>query len=75
MMEIEKPKIEIRLFRVGQAGMFEIRTLDLGISTDIIYKISGGQPFGYAHRDAERLAVVLNCELYLDNKLIREIIK
>lgn len=68
-------KIEIRLYKVCEAGMYEIRTLDLGIGTDMILKLSIGEPFKYAYRDAERLAVMLNCELYLDDKLIRDVIE
>jgi hypothetical protein len=69
MLEI---KNEIRLYRVMEAGMYEIRGLDIGISKDIIFKIGKGEPFEYAYRDAERLAIIINCDLYLDDKLIRE---
>jgi hypothetical protein len=65
-------KNEIRLYRVMEAGMYEIRGLDIGISEDIIFKIGKGEPFEYAYRDAERLAIIINCDLYLDDTLIRE---
>lgn len=64
-------KIEIRLYKVCDAGMYEIRTLDLGISDDMILKLNTGSPFKNAMRDAERLAIMVDCELYLDDKLIR----
>lgn len=68
-------KIEIRLSKFCDAGMYEIRTLDLGISANMVLKVSSGEPFKYAYRDAERLAIMLNCELYLDDKLIRSVIE
>lgn len=68
-------KIEIRLSKFCDAGMYEIRTLDLGIGTDMVLNLSSGEPFKYAYRDAERLAVMLNCELYLDDKLVRGVIE
>lgn len=68
-------KIEIRLFKVYDAGMYEIRTSDVGIGDDMILKLSSGCPFKSAMRDAERLAVMIDCDLYLDDKIIREKIK
>ena len=66
-------KIEIRLYKVVNAGMYEIRVADTGISTDAILKIGKGEPFEYAYRDAERLAVMINCKLYLNDELIRKV--
>ena len=68
-------KIEVRISKFGTAGMYEIRSLDIGVSPDLILKLGKGQPYDYAHRDAERLAIILNCDLYLDDKLIRKAIK
>lgn len=65
-------KIEIRLYKIAGAGMFEIRTYDFGISPVMVLKMNPGSPFKYTYRDAERLSVILNCDLYLDDKLIRE---
>ena len=64
--------VEIRIYRIIEAGMYEIRGLDVGIAADIIFKIGKGEPFKSAYRDAERLAVIIDCNLYLDDKLIRE---
>ena len=64
-------KIEIRLYKVVDAGMYEIRVLDLGISDDMILKLNAGSPFKQALRDAERLAVIIDCDMYLDDEIIR----
>ena len=64
-------KIEIRLFKVCYAGMYAIRRLDVGISCTMVVKLNLGCPFEIAMRDAERLAVIINCDLYLDDKIIR----
>ena len=65
-------KIQVRLRKIGNAGMYELVNKTNDISDSIILKISNGQPYYYARLKAERLAVVLNCDLIEDDKRIRE---
>ena len=65
-------KFEIRLSKFVNAGMYEIRMSDLGISDDMILKLDPGSPFKQALKDAERLAIMIDCDLYLDDKIIRK---
>lgn len=65
-------KIEIRVFKLFDAGVSEMRVLDIGISKDMILNLNSGSPFKYTMRDAERLAIMIDCDLYLDDKIIRE---
>jgi hypothetical protein len=67
-------KVEIRLTKIFNAGMYEIVSKSNGITDDMIYKLGSGQPYYYARLEAERLAVILNCDLYENDKLIRETI-
>jgi len=64
-------KIEVRLRKIGNAGMYDLVNKTNDISESIILRISNGQPYYYAKLEAERLAVVLNCDLWEDGKLIR----
>ena len=66
-------KLEIRLYKEDNAGVYDIRTTDTGMSFDMILKLEKGRIFKYAYRDAERLAIMLNCELYLNDELIRKV--
>jgi len=65
-------KIEIRLNKIGNAGMYELVNMTNDISDNIILKISDYQPYYHARLEAEKLAVVLNCDLIEDGKIIRE---
>ena len=67
-------KIEVRLRKIGNVGMYDLVNKTNDISESIILRISNGQPYYYAKLEAERLAVVLNCDLWEDGKLIRETI-
>jgi len=67
-------KFEVRLRKIGNAGMYDLVSMTNGITDSIILKISNGQPYYYARLEAERLAVVLNCDLIEDDKIIRETI-
>jgi len=64
-------KIEVRLRKIGGAGMYDLVNKTNDITESIVLKISNGQPYYYAKLEAERLAVVLNCDLWEDYKLIR----
>ena len=64
-------KLEVRLRKVGNAGIYELVNMTNDITDSIALKISNGQPYYYAKLEAERLAVVLNCDLWEDDKLIR----
>ena len=64
-------KIEVRLRKIGGAGMYDLVNKTNDITESIVLKISNGQPYYYAKLEAERLAVVLNCDLWEDDKLIR----
>ena len=68
-------KVEVRLRKIGNAGIYELVNMTNDITDSIALKISNGQPYYYAKLEAERLAVVLNCNLIEDDKIIREIIK
>jgi len=67
-------KLEVRLRKIGSAGMYELVNMTNDISDSIVLKISNGQFYYYAKLEAERLAVVLNCDLIEDGKIIRETI-
>jgi len=67
-------KLEVRLRRIGNAGLYDLVNMTNDISDSIILKISNGQPYYYAKLEAERLAVVLNCDLIEDDKIIRKTI-
>ena len=67
-------KVEVRLTKIGGAGMYDLVNKADDITESIVLKISNGQPYYYAKLEAERLAVVLNCDLWEDDKLIRETI-
>lgn len=68
-------KIEIRLTKILSAGMYELVSKENNITEDMILKLGLGQPYYCARLEAERLAVTLNCDLYENDKLIRETIK
>ena len=68
-------KVEVRLKKIGDAGMYELANMINDISDIIILKISNGQPYYYAKLEAERLAVVLNCDLIEDGKITRKTIE
>ena len=67
-------KIEVRLRKIGGAGMYDLVNKTNDITESIVLKISNGQPYYYAKLEAEKLAVVLNCELWENDILIRKII-
>jgi len=67
-------RIEVRLTKIGNAGIYELVNMTNDITDSISLKMSNGQPYYYAKLEAERLAVVLNCNLVEDDKLIRETI-
>lgn len=67
-------KIEVRLRKIGNAGMYELVNMTNGITPDMILKLCNGEPYYNAKLEAERLAVVLNCDLIEDDKIIRETI-
>ena len=64
-------KNEVRLRKIGGAGMYDLVNKTNDITESIVLKISNGQPYYYAKLEAERLAVVLNCDLWEDDKLVR----
>jgi len=65
-------KIEIRLYKVFTSGNYELRVMDVIGTPDLTLSLDPGSPYVCAHRDAERLAIAINCDLYLDDRLIRE---
>lgn len=67
-------KNEIRVNRIYNAGTSEIRALDLGIGTDMTVILNSGSPYNMVLRDAERLAVMIDCELYVNDVRVRETI-
>lgn len=64
-------KIEVRLTKIGNAGMYDLVRKENGITDDMILKINKGEPYYYARVEAERLAVLLNCDLIENDKIIR----
>lgn len=64
-------RIEIRLYKVFTSGNYELRVAHVGGSPDVTLSLNSGAPFAYAKRDAELLAVAIDCNLYLDDVLIR----
>ena len=67
-------KVEIKLTKIFDAGMYELVSMENNITDDMVLKLSGGEPYYYARLKAERLAVALNCDLYENDKLIRKAI-
>ena len=67
-------KIEVRLRKIGNAGMYELMSKTNGITPDMILKLCNGEPYYNAKLEAEKLAVILNCELWEDDILIKEAI-
>ena len=67
-------RVEVRLRKIGNAGIYELVNMPDDITDSIVLKISNGQPYYYAKLEAERLAVVLNCDLIEDDKIIRKTI-
>ena len=65
-------KVEIRLRKIGDAGLYDLVVRDNGISENLRVVLGPGEPFKCAYRDAEILAIALDCELYLDNEIIRK---
>jgi len=63
--------IEIKLTKIGGAGMYELVSRENNITADMILKLGLGQPYYYARLEAERLAVALNCNLWENDNLIR----
>jgi hypothetical protein len=56
------------------AGGYSIIRVDM-FGEKLIKEISGGEPFLYAYRDAEELAILLDAELKLNDEIIRMSIK
>jgi hypothetical protein len=67
--------IEILLTYAPPAGWYDLVVKDNDITEDVILKLSKGQPCFNAKIEAERLAVILNCDLYENGVLIRKTIK
>ena len=65
-------KIEIHLWILGDAGGYDLVVRDNGITETLKLVLSPGQPRNGAYREAELLAVALDCELYNNNVLVRE---
>ena len=66
-----EPTIEVRLYKVASTGQYELRVRDRGASASLVLNLGIGEPYKYAHRAAERLAIAVNCDLYLNDVLIR----
>ena len=67
-------RLKIRLKKIGNAGMYELVNKTNNITDSITLKISNGESYYYARLEAEKLAVILNCDLIEDDKIIRETI-
>ena len=67
-------KVEVKLRKIGNAGMYELVNMTNGITPDMVLKLCNGEPYYNAKLEAERLAVILNCELWENDILIREVI-
>lgn len=67
-------KVEVRLKKIGNAGMYNLVSKVNDITPNLILHLSVGEPYYNAKIEAERLAVVLNCELWEDDILIRKTI-
>ena len=65
-------KTEIRLWKLGDAGGYNLVVRDNNITETLKLVLSSGQPWNCAYREAELLAVVLDCELYNNDVLVRE---
>jgi len=63
--------VSIELRRFGDAGMIDLVVCDNGISETMRLVISGGQPWEPAYREAECLAIALDCSFYVDRELKR----
>ena len=67
-------KVEVRLRKIGGAGMYELVNKTNDITPNLVLHLNSGEPYYNAKIEAERLAVVLNCELWEDDILIRKTI-
>ena len=67
-------KIEVRLRKIGNAGMYDLVSKTNDITPNLILHLNSGEPYYNAKIEAERLAVTLNCELWEDDILIRKTI-
>lgn len=65
-------KIEIRIIKVFAAGISELHVTDVCGSPDVILSLNPGAPFNLVLQDGERLAMAINCDLYVDDELRRE---
>ncbi len=63
---------QIQYQTICDAGMYDLVTLDSsGIAVVMRMTISGGQPEKYAFMDAERMAVMIDCSMYVNGKIHR----
>lgn len=53
------------------AGGYKVQNIDM-YSCKAEVEMSGGQPFESAYKEAEILAVIIDAELVLNNKIIRK---
>jgi len=65
-------KIEIRVYKVFTSGNYELRVTDVIGIPDLTLSLNAGSLYNTALRDAERLAVAINCDLYVDDELTRK---
>lgn len=67
-------KVEVRLRKIGDAGIYDLVSKVNDITPNLVLHLNIGEPYYNAKIEAERLAVTLNCELWEDDILIRETI-
>lgn len=65
-------KNEIRVHEMAGVGSSAIVALDLGISDDVTIVLNSGAPYKWVLREAERLAMIIDCDLCVNSKRVRE---
>lgn len=63
--------LRIKVWRMWGGGGYSIIRVDM-FGEELIKELSGGEPFEYAYRDAEELAILVDAELVLDGVIIRK---
>ena len=64
--------VEIRLWKLGDAGGYDLLVRDNDITETLKLVLNPGSPWNSAYREAELLAVALDCALYNNDVQVRE---
>lgn len=61
-------KFKVELKKMFTAGMYDLIREDYG--EEVRLRLSGGQPYSSAYKEAKDLAALLDCDLIIDGEVV-----